>query len=462
MAASPGTAMARRPQSAARRGADAALDLPIAALRDRLASGALRVVDLAEAVNARIAESDGDLQAFAFHDPALVLRQAELLDRHRATSRPLGRLHGLPVALKDVIDTSFMPTENGAALDAGRRLQRDAAIVEALRREGALVVGKTATCELAFQEPAATLHPRDAARTPGGSSAGSAAAVAAGLVPLAVGTQTGGSVIRPAAFCGTYGFKPSFGAIPRRGILSQSPSLDTVGVFARDLEGAALLAEALFGSDGADTATVPAAPPDLLAAARSAPPVTPTLAFLRMPWWDRADAATEGAWGELVEALGAQVFEAELPEPFPQALDVRQTINEAEMSRALAHYARQPEALSGKTRAALERGRAISAHDYLAALEWRDVMRAGLDAIFARCDAIITPAANGAAPGRETTGDAAFAALWTLVGAPAITLPLMSDEADMPLGLQVVARPGDDARLLRNAAWIERFVEGGV
>ena len=444
-------------------GSRSALDLPAVEMRERLASGALRAVELAAAVNARIAErdtgDDGDdgIGAFAFHDADLVTRQAELLDRHRATGRPLGRLHGLPVALKDVVDTSFMPTGNGAALDEGRQPETDAAIVTALRREGALIVGKSVTTELAFLAPARTRNPHDAARTPGGSSSGSAAAVAAGMVPLAIGTQTGGSVIRPAAFCGTVGYKPTFGAIPRTGILSQSPSLDTVGVFARDLEGAALLAACLFGFDPADDATRPVAAPDLLAAARAEPPVPPTFAILRTPWWDRADEATREALAELTEALGERAFAVELPEPFPQALDVRRTINEAEMARCYARYAARADALAPETREALERGRAVLAHDYLAALDWAKVLRAGLDAVFDRCDAILTPSAPGVAPTRETTGDAAFAALWTLCGTPAITLPLLAD-GHLPMGVQLVARPGDDARLMRNAAWLTRFV----
>ncbi|MDA8870194.1 amidase [Rhizobiaceae bacterium] len=436
------------------------LDLPVLELRDRIAAGAVRVPEVATAANARIAERDGDIGAFAFHDPGFVTAQAEALERHRIAGRPLGRLHGVPVALKDIIDTSFMPTANGTSIDAGRKPERDAAIVTALKREGALIVGKTVTTELAFLAPSITRNPAAPGRTPGGSSAGSAAAVAASMVPLAVGSQTGGSTIRPAAFCGAVGYKPTFGAIPRTGIVHQSQTLDTVGVFARDVAGAALLAQCLFGFDENDSATRAVAPADLLTSSRQPPPILPTFAFVKTPWWDRTDETTRSAWSELVDALGDQVFEVELPEPFPQALSVRQTINEAEMARNYARYARNSDQLSPEMNEALERGRATLAHDYMAALDWAGVMRAGLSPIFERCDAIICPAANGAAPTPDTTGDAAFAALWTLVGAPAITLPLMADEADRPLGLQMVARPGDDARLMRNANWMTNFVTG--
>ena len=206
-------------------------------LRDRIARGALKAVDLAEALIARIAETEPELRAWAWHDPAFVRAQAEALDDQRGTGRPIGPLHGVPVGMKDIIDTARIPTENGTPLDAGRVPGRDAAVVERLRAAGALILGKTVTTELAFMEPPRTRNPAAPGRTPGGSSSGSAAAVAAGQVPLAVGTQTGGSVIRPAAFCGVVGFKPSFGAISRAGILAQSPSLDTVGVFAGSVRG---------------------------------------------------------------------------------------------------------------------------------------------------------------------------------------------------------------------------------
>ena len=216
-------------------------------LRDRLASGALRASELAEALIARIEAREPEIGAFAWFDADFVREQARRLDAHRQSGRPTGALHGLPVALKDIIDTARIPTENGCALDAGRVPIKDAAIVSRLRSAGALIMGKTVTTELAYMQAGKTRNPHGPAHTPGGSSSGSAAAVADGMVPLAVGTQTGGSVIRPASFCGVTGFKPSFGAIPRTGILMQSPTLDTVGVFAASPLDAALLAEVLMG-----------------------------------------------------------------------------------------------------------------------------------------------------------------------------------------------------------------------
>jgi len=425
-------------------------------LRDRMARGTLRAVDLAQACLDRIAAEEPRVQAWAWLDGDHVLAQARALDARRASGRAIGPLHGLPVGLKDVIDTARIPTGNGTALDAGRVPTADAFVVERLKAAGAIIMGKTVSTELAFLHPGKTRNPHDPARTPGGSSSGSAAAVAAGMVPLAIGTQTGGSVIRPAAFCGVVGFKPSFGAIPRTGVLVQSPTLDTIGVFARGVEDAALLAEVLYGHHAADRATQPTPHPRLLEIAGAHPPVTPTLAFVRPPGWDLADEETRAAFAELVEVLGDRCFEAELPNAFDEAVAIRERINFAEMAKAYYAYERRGrDALSPVMRETLDAGKAIPARDYLAALDWPDILNAGLEAIFERCDAIVAPAALGPAPeGLATTGNSVFNGLWTLCGTPAITLPLISTDDGLPMGVQLVGRRGDDARLLRTARWL--------
>jgi Asp-tRNA(Asn)/Glu-tRNA(Gln) amidotransferase A subunit family amidase len=425
-------------------------------LRDRLANGALRAVDVAEAVIERIATSEPDVQAWAWHDPEFVRTQARALDAHRGTGRPLGALHGVPVGIKDVIDTARIPTENGTPLDQGRVPREDAFVVARLKAAGALIVGKTTTAELAYRHPARTTNPRAPGHTPGGSSSGSAAAVAAEHVPVTLGTQTGGSVIRPAAFCGTVGFKPSFGAIPRTGVLQQSPSLDTVGVLAGTVEDAALVAECLFGHDPKDRTTAPAAHPQLHRVATARPPVPPQFAFVRPPAWEQATAETRAALEELVGLLGEQCFEAPLPELFRGAETVRERIHVAEMAKCyFAYEGRGAERLSEATRAALDAGKAVPARDYIAALDWADVLYAGLGEIFERCDAILAPAALGPAPeGLASTGSAVFNGLWTLCGVPAVTLPLLETEDGLPMGVQMIGRRGDDARLLRSARWL--------
>jgi len=430
--------------------------------RDRIAKGLLTARDYAEALIAVIEADEPRVRAWVWFDADFVRKQADKLDLLRRSGRAIGPLHGLPVALKDIIDTLKIPTENGCAADKGRVAGMEAWIVTELRAAGAILMGKTVTTELAFMHPGVTTNPHNAAHTPGGSSSGSAAAVAAGMVPLAIGTQTGGSVIRPAAFCGVTGYKPTFGAIPRTGILSQSPSLDTVGVFARTPQDAALLADALFGHDPKDSATSPAPPPRLLATASEKPPLEPIFAFVKPPGWqERATEETRAAFEELTSALGDRCFEVPLPQPFETAAMLRERINFAEMAKTYHRYTRDLDALGAPTRAALEEGAAITAKEYLAALDWREVLYSGTDEIFEHADAILTLAAPGPAPeGLESTGDAIFNGLWTFLGMPAITIPVLQAENGLPMGVQIVARRDGDARLLRTARWLYDWVEG--
>jgi Asp-tRNA(Asn)/Glu-tRNA(Gln) amidotransferase A subunit family amidase len=445
----------------ARAGAIQALDARD--LRDRIARGELKVAEVTEAFLQAFANREGEVQAFAWHDAEHVRQQAAELDRLRARGRPLGRLHGLPVALKDIIDTARIPTCNGTALDAGRVPQADAWIVARLKAEGAVLMGKTVTTELAFMHPGMTRNPANIGHTPGGSSSGSAAAVAAGMVPLAIGTQTGGSVIRPAAYCGVTGFKPTFGAIPRTGILRQSQTLDTVGVFARQVEDAALLADVLYGYDPADPATRLAPPPRLAEIAATKAPVAPTFAFVRMPGFDDADPEMVAAFGELTALLGEQCFDTALPAAYSDAAMLRERINLAEMANAYHRYDRPEAGLAPVTRAALDAGRAITARDYLAALDWQIVLRAGIEEILERCDAILCPAAPGPAPADlSSTGSSIFNGLWTYLGLPAITLPLLEAGNGLPMGVQLVGRRDDDARLLRTARWLTRHLAQGA
>ncbi len=444
--------------------AEAILSLDPCALRDRLASGALRAVELVEACIARIAAREPQVQAWAWFDAEFAREQARNLDAHRATGRAIGPLHGLPVGLKDIIDTARIPTENGTAIDAGRKPTRDAWIVDRLKAAGAVIMGKTVSTELAFLHPSKTRNPHDPEHTPGGSSAGSAAAVAAGMVPLAIGTQTGGSVIRPASFCGVTGFKPSFGAIPRTGVLLQSHSLDTLGVFARTPQGAGLLADALFGHDPADAATSPTPPPRLLDTALSRPPLKPVLAFLRLPGWSEADPQLHAAFDELRAALGEQVFETDLPNAFEDAAALRARINLAEMAKYYHAYRRDGfDRLGPETQDALREGETVLARDYLAALDWKAVFNAGLEEILQRCDALLCPAAPGPAPkGLGSTGDSIFNGLFTLTGMPAVSVPAFLSQEGLPMGVQLVGRRGDDARLLRTARWLTDTINGAV
>jgi Asp-tRNA(Asn)/Glu-tRNA(Gln) amidotransferase A subunit family amidase len=432
-------------------------DLTALQARDDIARGALKAVELTEACLARIEEREPEVQAWAHLDPGYAMRQAEAADRFRGTGRPTGPLHGVPVGLKDIIDTRDLPTENGTVFDSGRRPFNDAAAVERLRDAGAIILGKTVTTELAAFTPGKTRNPHDTSRTPGGSSSGSAAAVGAAMVPLAVGSQTNGSVIRPASFCGVVGFKPSRGLVSRRGILTQSPTLDAVGVFARTVEDAALLVDVLAGHDAGDPQTFAAAAPQLLATARSRPPVKPALALVRSSVWEMAEDDVREGFAELAEVLGERIVEVELPQPFPEALALHRTINMAEMARNYArYYNKDPALLSDRLRGMIEEGLSIRAVDYVRALDGVAVLNAGLEKVFERYDAIVTPAAPGEAPVGEATGDPAFSTLWTYCGVPAVTLPILNGVNGMPIGVQLVGRRLYDGRLLRTAEWLSQ------
>lgn len=427
----------------------------------RMQRGELRAGELIEAQLRRIAAREPEIGAFAFHDAAMVRQAAKAVDEHRASGRPIGSLHGLAVGVKDIIDTADMPTENGTVIDAGRRPGKDATIVRRLRQAGGIIMGKTVTAELAAMTPGRTRNPHDPTRTPGGSSSGSAAAVAAGMIPLAIGTQTFGSVIRPASFCGVVGFKPSHGLIPRTGMRVHSPELDTVGVFARDVADAALLVDAIAGydPDDADTKLLPA--PRLLEIALTEPPVTPALAFVKNTVWDKAEPETQEGFRELVEALGPVCAEVALPDIYQEWPGALTSLMQAGMARGLAGYYRKgKEQLSPALRAVIENGQKVTALDYLTAQDWREALGQGLEQLFDRYDAIVTPAANGEAPrGLDSTGDPSFSGLWTLCGVPAVTLPLLTGPNGMPVGVQVVGRRGEDARLLRTARWLAGRIE---
>ncbi len=410
----------------------------------------------------RIDAVDGDVQAWAHRDADYALEQARARDAARQSGDPVGPLHGIPVGVKDIFDTGDLPTENGTVLDSGRQAGADCRVVSLLKEAGAVIMGKTVTTELAVYGPGKTRNPHNSDHTPGGSSSGSAAAVAAGMVPLAVGSQTNGSTIRPASYCGVVGFKPSHGLIPRTGILAQSHWLDTVGVFGRSVEDAALIAETLVAFDVGDVDSAARARPPLAATAVEEPPLPPTFAFAKTAVWDQADKETQEAFGELSDFLGEECDDLDLPDPFDHAVDFHRMIMCADLAKSFAaYYHRGKDELTETLRDMIEEGQKVTAVDYNRAVDWREVLNSGIEQVFERYDAIITPATTGEAPaGLESTGSPAFCTLWTYCGTPAITLPLLTGAGGLPLGVQLVGRRGDDARLLRTANWLAGHVAG--
>jgi Asp-tRNA(Asn)/Glu-tRNA(Gln) amidotransferase A subunit family amidase len=421
----------------------------------KIAAGALSAEQMTRACLDRIAAAESKVQAFAHLDAEHALSQARELDERRRSGAAVGLLHGVPVAVKDIIDTKDYPTECGSPLLAGRRPYRDATVVSKLRAAGAVIIGKSVTTEFAFFHPGPTRNPHDQARTPGGSSSGSAAAVGAAMVPVALGSQTNGSVIRPASFCGVFAVKPSHGLISRAGILTLSRALDHVGVFARTIDDLALLLEVLAGHDPADPDTRPAAAPAFRRVSAEAPPLPPRLAFVRTPIWDKADASTRAAFEELAAYLGDNAATVDLPESFADAWSAHRQIMAADMADNLGELVARGGTTSATLHDFLGEGRRVLAADYLAALKRIRVFNAGLAEIFNYYDAILTPATAGVAPkSLETTGNPAFCSLWTLTGLPAVSLPILEGEGRMPLGVQLVGPRDDDARLLRTANWL--------
>ncbi len=425
--------------------------------------GVISSARLIEECLARVREAEETVQAWQFLDPEYALKQARVRDQERSEGKSIGPLHGVPVGIKDIIDTGDMPTEDGTVLHAGRTPADDATVVSMLRAAGAVIMGKTVTTECATYAPGKTHNPHNPEHTPGGSSSGSAAAVAAGMVPLALGSQTNGSVIRPAAFCGVYGFKPTHGLVSRHGVLRLSRTLDQMGVFARTIDDIALACEVIVGGDENDPDTRPRARIPFQEIAAEEPPLPPLIAFIKTPLWERTDTDTREAFAELIEVLGDRVVEVDLPDIALDALKLHQTIMEAEMAAALvAEYEQGREQLSEALRAQLERGRAITAFDYQTALARIPLLIDGFDELFSRCDAILTPAVAGTAPkGLASTGDPSFCTLWTLCGMPAVSLPLLQGDNGLPLGAQLVGQRSRDARLLRTARWLAAHVSGG-
>ena len=424
-------------------------------------SGETTSEELVQACLDHIATLEDSVGAWVYLDPEYALQQARDADLHRRSGMSVGPLHGVPVGVKDIFDTRDMPTEDGTVLHAGRTPAYDATAVALLREAGAVIMGKTVTTELAVYAPGKTRNPHDPARTPGGSSSGSAAAVAAHMVPLAIGTQTNGSVIRPASYCGVFGYKPSHGLVSRYRVLQQSRALDQVGVFGRTVGDVALLAEQLMAFDDRDPDMRPRSRPNIIGTATEAPLVPPRLAFVKTPAWDQADEDVQDAFAELTEFLGSEVEELDLSDLLKNAVSWHRTIMEADLAKSFRReYERGKQSLSAALRQMIESGQQCLAMDYNYALEQIPALNGALDEILLEYDAIITPATTGEAPtGLESTGSPVFCTPWSLCGVPSISVPILQGSNGMPIGVQMTAAKHDDARLLRTANWLVQRVE---
>jgi amidase len=406
----------------------------------RIAAGEITSAALVAACLERMSEREETVQAWVHVDAGAALREASERD---AAPAPLGPLHGVPVGVKDIVDTADLPTQYGTPIHAGHRPGRDAACVARLRAAGAVVMGKTVTTELAYFRPGKTRNPAAPDRTPGGSSSGSAAAVADRQVPVAIGSQTAGSVIRPAAYCGTLGFKPTRGLVDLTGVKALSAELDTLGWFAREVEDLELLGIVLA---------------DAWPERGSGGDAPPAFAFARTSWWDRAAddgrSAVEDAAHRLADD-GARVRELELPERFAGLPEAQEELMAFDMARSLAweleHHADE---LSDVLRALLERGRGIAREDAERAVALGAECRALLAAHLEPGEALLVPAVVGEPPPLDegTTGDPLFCRPWTLLGVPAVAVPAGTGARGAPIGVQLVGPAAADTALLAAAA----------
>ena len=421
----------------------------IAQMSATVASAAIHAGELtSEALVAacleRIAQREGEVRAWAWIDPEQALAQARAADR----VKPRSRLHGIPVGIKDVIDTFDMPTEYGSPIYKSHRPAADAACVAQIRELGGVILGKTVSTEFATRHPNKTRNPHRLTQTPGGSSSGSAAAVADFMVPLALGTQTSSSVIRPAAYCGVVGYKPSFGLINRAGMKFLSESLDTIGVLSRTVEDAALLTAMLTG---------------IAEAAPQGTAVAPTrIGLCRTPWWSQADAAVqanlEGAGAKLAKA-GAQVSELLLPPDFVRLNEVQITLSSYEFYRALTHErVRHPDLISPSLTSRIAAGGKVTRAEYEAVCTLTRQCQAWMVTAMSHYDLIIAPSTPGEAPDIAGTGEPTFGLMWTLLQMPCMSVPCGVGPGGLPLGVQLIAANGRDSALFGYAAWAQQVL----
>lgn len=417
-------------------------------LAEQLAQRSLSAVELARACLDQVEQRDRAVHAFVQLDPDAVLAQARRLDAGPVR----GPLHGLPLGVKDLFDTADLPTAYGSPIYAGHRPVADAAAVALCKDAGALVMGKTVTTEFAYFEPGPTRNPHHLSHTPGGSSSGSAAAVADLMVPLALGTQTAGSIIRPAAYCGVVGYKPSHGRVTRAGVKSLSESLDTVGGFGRCVRDVALLGAVL--TSDSRLLTLP------VLSGRSL-----KLGVCRTPHWPQVDADTQRMLDQAIAALALQLgslVDVDLPPDMPDLVDLQKDVMAFEMARALSHERLLHQAqLSPKIQALFQAGMLISGTDHAAHLMATARAQQQVNGLFDRCDVLLTPSATGQAPpGINATGDPLFCRGWTLLGLPCVHLPFFTGEQGLPMGLQLVGRFGADHALLAAAHWVHERLQG--
>ena len=424
----------------------------------KLRTGDISSVDLCKTYIKRIDKYEKDVKAWAFFDKKVLLEKAEEADDYRKSGKPIGLLHGLPVAVKDIVGTLDMPTECGTVFRKKMSSSQDSEVVNLLKTAGAIIMGKTETAELAYIHPAKTRNPHDYTRTPGGSSSGSAAAIAAHMTHLSIGSQTGGSIIRPASYCGVVGYKPSYGLISRSGVLKTSEKLDTIGVFGKTVEDVALLAKTLIKKDLYDPATIHFAADDMLEVCKKGPIFEPKFIFYKTDKWKNIDKESQKAFEFLIKNFKKNIEVFDTPSYFKDIPGYHQIIHETDLANNFqVYYKKDKNKLSKEMRDAIGRGMKYSAKEYTDAIDFMKQSYESYKEVFEDYHGVITPSSSGVADkGLTSTGSADFQKIWTYLGLPTISLPLLTGENNLPLGVQLVGDKLDDLRFLGTANWLEK------
>jgi Asp-tRNA(Asn)/Glu-tRNA(Gln) amidotransferase A subunit family amidase len=423
---------------------------------EKTKKGEISSVEVAKSFIDRIEKFENKIKAWAFFDKKFFMEKAQEKDDWRLSGKPLGPLHGLPVAIKDIFKTEDMPTQYGTAIRENYQSRDDAKVVSILRSAGAIIMGKTVTTELAYFDPGKTTNPNDYSRTPGGSSSGSAAAVASFMAPLAIGSQTNGSTIRPASYCGVVGYKPTYGLVSRDGVLRQSFLLDQVGVIARNVEDVALCSSVIIQKDLEDKSTISFPTEDFLNRVQAKPFFEPQLIFIATSKWKNLDEAAKKDFEKFLKKIDKQVTVYSNPSYFEKIFDYHKIIHETDMAyNFLSTYEKHKKKIGKKMVEAIERGLSYKAKDYAEAVDQMAIIYDTFKEAFHHYHAIITPSTTGyPSKGLSYTGSPELCTTWTYLGMPAITLPLIEGSGKLPLGVQLVGEKLDDVRLLQTANWL--------
>tara|TARA_B100001989_G_scaffold215698_1_gene166265 strand:- start:142 stop:1470 length:1329 start_codon:yes stop_codon:yes gene_type:complete len=427
-------------------------------LAKKIKDAQISSVEVCETYIERISKFEKDVKAWAHFDKKVLLEKAAEADDHRRSGKPVGFLHGVPIAVKDIVGTVDMPTECGTVIRKGKSYSQNAEIIDLLHSAGAIVMGKTATSELAYLGPPATTNPHDKTRTPGGSSSGSAASVASFMAPASIGSQTGGSIIRPASYCGVVGYKPSYGLISRNGVLRTSYSLDHIGMFGRSVEDVAMLAKVLIKKDKYDTATIHYSTENILSETKKGPLFDPKFIFYKTDHWKIIDKKSRESFDYFIKSFKKNIEIFDTPSYFKDIHKYHKIIHETDLANNFSVYFKKyKKKLSKFMQDAINNGNKYSAKEYAEAIDFIKRSYESYQEVFEDYHGVLTPSSPGVAPkGLKSTGTAEFNKVWSYLGTPCISLPLLEGENNLPLGVQLVGNKYDDHRFLGVAKWLER------